>query len=47
MIVGLESWTLARPEIFLAAATALLLIYGVVRGEIATPFVSVATRPDG
>ncbi|MDB5487751.1 MAG: nuoN [Reyranella sp.] len=43
MIVGLESWTLARPEIFLAAATALLLIYGVVRGEIATPFVSVAT----
>ncbi len=43
MIVGLENWTLARPEIFLAAATALLLIYGVVRGEIATPFVSVAT----
>ena len=43
MIVGLENWTLARPEIFLAAATALLLIYGVVRGEIATAFVSVAT----
>ena len=43
MIVGLENWTLARPELFLAAATALLLIYGVVRGEIATPFVSVAT----
>jgi len=43
MIVGLESWTLARPEIFLAAATLLLLIYGVVRGEIATPFVSAAT----
>ena len=42
MIVGLENWTLARPELFLAAATALLLIYGVVRGEIATPFVSVA-----
>ena len=43
MILGLESWALARPEIFLAAATALLLIYGVVRGEVATPFVSVAT----
>jgi NADH-quinone oxidoreductase subunit N len=43
MIVGLENWTLARPELFLAAATALLLVYGVVRGEIATPFVSVAT----
>ena len=43
MIVGLESWTLARPELFLAAATALLLVYGVVRGEVATPFVSVAT----
>ena len=43
MIVGLENWTLARPELFLAAATALLLIYGVVRGEISTPFVSVAT----
>ncbi|MCA0247794.1 MAG: NADH-quinone oxidoreductase subunit NuoN [Proteobacteria bacterium] len=43
MILGLESWVLARPEIFLAAATALLLIYGVVRGEVATPFVSVMT----
>ena len=37
MILGLESWTLARPELFLAAVTALLLIYGVVRGEVATP----------
>ncbi len=43
MFLGLESWTLARPEIFLAAATGLLLIYGVMRGEVATPFVSVAT----
>jgi NADH-quinone oxidoreductase subunit N len=43
MVVGLESWTLARPELFLAAVTALLLIYGVVRGEAATAFVSVAT----
>ena len=43
MVVGLESWTLARPEIFLAAATLLLLIYGVVKGEASTPFVSVAT----
>lgn len=43
MILGLESWALARPEIFLAAAAALLLIYGVVRGEVATPFVSVMT----
>ncbi|MBX9943141.1 MAG: NADH-quinone oxidoreductase subunit NuoN [Reyranella sp.] len=43
MILGLESWTLARPEIFLAAVTMLLLVYGVVRGEVATPFVSVAT----
>jgi NADH-quinone oxidoreductase subunit N len=43
MILGLESWTLARPELFLAAVTALLLIYGVVRGEVATPFVSLAT----
>ena len=43
MILGLESWVLARPEIFLAAATGLLLIYGVVRGEVATPFVSVMT----
>ena len=43
MIIGLESWTLARPELFLAAVTALLLIYGVVRGEASTAFVSVAT----
>ncbi|MCF8532149.1 MAG: NADH-quinone oxidoreductase subunit NuoN [Reyranella sp.] len=43
MTIGLESWTLARPEIFLAAATLLLLVYGVVRGEVATPFVSIAT----
>jgi NADH-quinone oxidoreductase subunit N len=43
MIIGLESWTLARPELFLAVITGLLLIYGVVRGEMATPFVSLAT----
>lgn len=43
MVVGLESWTLARPELFLAAVTALLLIYGVVRGEASTVFVSVTT----
>jgi NADH-quinone oxidoreductase subunit N len=43
MVVGLESWTLARPELFLAAVTALLLIYGVVRGEASTQFVSIAT----
>ena len=43
MTIGLESWTLARPELFLAAATTLLLIYGVVRGEIATNFVSLVT----
>ncbi|MEI7871726.1 MAG: NADH-quinone oxidoreductase subunit NuoN [Alphaproteobacteria bacterium] len=43
MVVGLESWTLARPELFLAASAMLLLIYGVVRGEVATPFISVAT----
>jgi NADH-quinone oxidoreductase subunit N len=43
MVVGLESWTLARPELFLAAVTALLLIYGVVRGEASTAFVSVST----
>jgi NADH-quinone oxidoreductase subunit N len=43
MVVGLESWTLARPELFLAAVTGLLLIYGVVRGETSTAFVSVAT----
>ncbi|TMJ24249.1 MAG: NADH-quinone oxidoreductase subunit NuoN, partial [Alphaproteobacteria bacterium] len=42
-IIGLEHWSLARPELFLAAATALLLIYGVLRGEAATAFVSVAT----
>ena len=42
MIVGLEHWTLARPEIFLAVATALLLLYGVLRGEVATAFISVA-----
>jgi NADH-quinone oxidoreductase subunit N len=42
MVVGLESWTLARPELFLAAVTALLLIYGVVRGEASTAFVSVS-----
>jgi NADH-quinone oxidoreductase subunit N len=43
MVIGLESWTLARPELFLAAATALLLVYGVVRGEVATNFVALAT----
>src|SRR5215471_914642 len=43
MIMGLESWTLARPEMFLAAVTALLLVYGVVRGEASTAFVSLAT----
>src|SRR5215468_11119520 len=43
MIMGLESWTLARPEMFLAAVTALLLVYGVVRGEGSTLFVSLAT----
>ena len=43
MFLGLESWTLARPEIFLAVATGLLLMYGVMRGEVATPFVSAAT----
>src|SRR5471030_1513253 len=43
MPIGLESWSLARPEIFLAAATTLLLLYGVLRGEIATAFISVAT----
>jgi NADH-quinone oxidoreductase subunit N len=42
MIIGLEFWTLARPEIFLAVATALLLLYGVLRGEAATAFISVA-----
>ncbi|MBS0521936.1 MAG: NADH-quinone oxidoreductase subunit NuoN [Proteobacteria bacterium] len=43
MSIGLESWTLARPEIFLAAVTALLLLYGVVRGEASASFVSAAT----
>ncbi len=43
MFIGLESWTLARPEIFLAAVTALLLVYGVLRGEGSVAFVSVAT----
>ena len=43
MVVGLESWTLARPELFLAAVTALLLIYGVVRGEASVAFVSLST----
>jgi len=42
MILGLEHWSLARPEIFLAVATALLLLYGVLRGEVATAFISVA-----
>jgi NADH-quinone oxidoreductase subunit N len=42
-IIGLEHWSLARPELFLAAATALLLLYGVLRGEAATVFVSLAT----
>jgi NADH-quinone oxidoreductase subunit N len=43
MLPGLESWTLARPELFLAAVTALLLVYGVVRGETSATFVSIAT----
>src|ERR1700753_67347 len=42
MLPGLESWTLARPELFLAAVTALLLVYGVVRGETSAGFVSAA-----
>jgi NADH-quinone oxidoreductase subunit N len=42
-MIGLESWTLARPEIFLAVATTLLLLYGVLRGEASAAFVSVAT----
>ncbi len=41
-MLGLESWSIARPEIFLAAATMLLLLYGVLRGEAATAFVSLA-----
>ena len=43
MFVGLESWTLARPELFLAGVTALLLLYGVLRGEASASFVSAAT----
>jgi NADH-quinone oxidoreductase subunit N len=43
MFIGLESWTLARPEIFLAAVSALLLVYGVLRGEGSVGFVAVAT----
>jgi NADH-quinone oxidoreductase subunit N len=43
MFVGLESWTLARPELFLAGVTALLLLYGVLRGEASAAFVSAAT----
>jgi NADH-quinone oxidoreductase subunit N len=43
MPLGLENWTLAKPELFLAAATSLLLIYGVLRGEAATVFISLAT----
>ncbi|MFO1080695.1 MAG: NADH-quinone oxidoreductase subunit NuoN [Reyranellaceae bacterium] len=43
MMIGLEHWTLARPEIFLLAVTALLLVWGVVRGETSTAFVSLAT----
>ena len=43
MIIGLESWTLARPELFLAAVTALLLVYGVVRGESSANFVAVTS----
>lgn len=43
MPIGLESWTLARPEIFLAAVTALLLVYGVLRGEGSAPFIAAAT----
>ncbi len=42
-MLGLESWTLARPEIFLGVVTALLLLYGVLRGEGSASFVSVAT----
>ncbi len=43
MPLGLESWTLARPEIFLAVATMLLLVYGVLRGEASASFISIAT----
>ena len=42
-MLGLENWTLARPEIFLAAASALLLLYGVLRGEASATFVSYAS----
>ena len=41
--LGLEHWTLARPEFFLAAVSALLLLYGVLRGEASAAFVSAAT----
>src|SRR5256885_3656326 len=41
--LGLESWSLARPELFLAGVTALLLLYGVLRGEASAAFVSAAT----
>src|SRR5258708_17552969 len=43
MFVGLESWSLARPELFLAGVTGLLLLYGVLRGEASASFVSMAT----
>jgi NADH-quinone oxidoreductase subunit N len=43
MPIGLESWTLARPEIFLGAVTGLLLLYGVLRGEGSASFVAAAT----
>jgi NADH-quinone oxidoreductase subunit N len=43
LVTGLEHWALARPEIFLAVATSLLLLYGVLRGEVSTAFISVAT----
>ena len=47
MPIGLESWTLARPEIFLAAVTALLLVYGVLRGEESTRFVAARETCQG
>jgi NADH-quinone oxidoreductase subunit N len=43
MMLGLENWTLAKPELFLAAATSLLLLYGVLRGEAATVLVTLGT----
>src|SRR5262245_53402039 len=43
MFLGLEHWTLARPELFLACVSALLLLYGVLRGEASAAFVSAAT----